>query len=215
MAGFLDKRARVVDMILTARGRDLLSRGDLSFFYWSAFDDEVDYDPFIHNSGSLDELSYEDRRRELIEGTPVREALPGYRSGNSRAEDHTNALRVIFDMPQGQTLLPSMSASVDTEITLESKQRKMVQTRVVRDSSNNVIVRDGPYELGFEKYDAQEVGFDYSYVPGSFPEEKKTEGFLLRVYESGSEGLREIQAKRDSQNRIAFNSDLEVRAEVK
>jgi hypothetical protein len=47
MAGFLDSQQRIIDMVLTSRGKLLLSNGELRFVYWAAFDDEVDYHPRI------------------------------------------------------------------------------------------------------------------------------------------------------------------------
>ena len=51
--GLLDKNDRIIDLVLPSEGRRQLSLGELEFKYFSVFDDEVDYDPYVANSGSL------------------------------------------------------------------------------------------------------------------------------------------------------------------
>lgn len=41
--GFLDPKERILDIILTEKGRELLSKGELVIKYYAFFDDEVDY----------------------------------------------------------------------------------------------------------------------------------------------------------------------------
>lgn len=66
--GFLDRQNRVVDVVLTGRGRELFAVGELDFAYYSFFDDGIDYDPW--STGTLSD----DQREELIHSTPMLEA---------------------------------------------------------------------------------------------------------------------------------------------
>lgn len=66
--GFLDRKSRVVDVVLTARGRRLFASGELDFAYYAFFDDGIDYDPW--STGTLDDAT----RDELIHSTPMFEA---------------------------------------------------------------------------------------------------------------------------------------------
>lgn len=66
--GYLDKQSRVIDVVLTERGRRLYALGELNFAYFGLFDDGLDYDPY--STGSLTE----EERQEQIEATPMMEA---------------------------------------------------------------------------------------------------------------------------------------------
>ncbi len=108
MAGFLDKNDRIIDFMITSKGKSLLSKGDLRFVFWRAFDDEIDYDPFISQSGSMNDLELESNASEQIESALVREATTGYKDVNSICRDNTNVIRPLFDMPHGQKEIPRM-----------------------------------------------------------------------------------------------------------
>jgi len=66
--GFLDRKSRVIDVVLTGRGRELFALGELDFAYYALFDDGIDYDPW--SSGSLTD----EERDELIHSSPMFEA---------------------------------------------------------------------------------------------------------------------------------------------
>jgi hypothetical protein len=63
--GFLDRKSRVVDFVLTERGRRLYAAGALDFSYFSLFDDGIDYDPF----GATDDAD----REVQVEALPMLE----------------------------------------------------------------------------------------------------------------------------------------------
>lgn len=211
MGGFLDKETRIVDMVLTGLGKRLLSQGDLSFVYWVPFDDEVDYDPYIYNSGSLTMAQMSQSQFDQVEATLVREATSGYRSMNKSGSDYTNVHRPLFNMPQSQRVLPRMQSSFGTgsvELTLEVKQRKVYDIHIRKDQFGNTIEQLGPYDRGQERYESSNVILGYKYAPGSFPPDFNSDGFLVRVYRSGSEGLIEVGERLDSENQIAYGPEI-------
>lgn len=63
--GFLDKNSRVIDFILTERGKRLFAAGQLDFAYYALFDDGIDYDPVGATT--------REERQEVIEDTPMLE----------------------------------------------------------------------------------------------------------------------------------------------
>lgn len=73
---FLDRKSRVVDIVLTGRGRELFARGELDFAHYAFFDDGLDYDPW--STGSLSD----EERDVLIHSSPMFEAavIPDRRS---------------------------------------------------------------------------------------------------------------------------------------
>lgn len=110
MAGFLDSKERVIDMVLTDVGKSLLLKGDLRFTYWIPFDDEVDYNPeFIgeYQGGvfvsalDMSGSDYQDARTRKTEDPLVREATMGYRGLAYAEVDTTNVYRPMYSAPPG------------------------------------------------------------------------------------------------------------------
>ena len=200
MSGFLDKNNRIIDMVLTGEGKHLLSKGALHFIYWIPFDDEVDYDPYIAASASMSSAEISSSRVDQIENTLVREATTGYRRQNKSGSDETNVHRPIFTMAQGQTQLPKMLLnSFNLSASLEVKQQALTKDGV---QENQVI------DTGYRTFDTSNVALSYKLMEGSYPHDYKTEGYLIRVYRSGTDGLQEVIHRRDLENNICFNNDL-------
>jgi hypothetical protein len=212
MAGFLDKNTRIVDMILTGYGRSLLSEGKLRFVYWMPFDDEVHYDPFISESGTLNSIQLSQSIIDHIEDQPIREAVAGYPLFNKSGSDYTNVIRPIFSMPQSQQFIPRMSASDGPtgSLTLETQQQKISDVRVTKDSNGNVLEQIGPIDRGYQRFNTTAFHFQYQYTPGSYPSDYKPDGFTVRVFRSGAEGTVEVKERRDGNNVISFNNDLQL-----
>lgn len=206
MAGFLDKNTRVVDMILTGLGRRLLSQGDLNFCYWVPFDDEIDYDPFISQSGSLSEDALIDAVNASIEETPIREAVAGYKFTNSMCEDFTNVVRPMFTTAQGQVVLPRaiVSASSDEVTTLQRRFRRMFS------GAEDVIGKIDPIDIGVERFGSTGFVVEFSYEKDSFNPDFQPEGFFVTVLASGSSGYTEVVPKRDMSNDLSYNNDVKV-----
>ena len=199
-------------MVLTNQGRLLLSKGELEFTYFVLFDDEVDYSPAIVESGSLTAAQLSSSIDSQIEATLVMEAIPGYRLGvNMSGSDFTSVHRPVFTMPQGQKLLPRVTTDNFQSGTLDigSKHRKIQDIHVKTDSDGNVKQTFGPYDRGYERYDAKSVKVDLTYRDFAV-DPSRIEGFLIRVYKSGSDGLVELSDKRDSESDVAYSSDIKL-----
>lgn len=209
MAGFLDKTDRVVDMILTGEGKSLLSSGDLRFVYYAFFDDEIDYDPFFHASSSLSSEQMSASLQESIECTPIREAILGQMVGSRDIRNTTNGTSVLFTMPQGKTVLPRIQITPSTTSgTLEVSQRKLQDLYVKRDGSGLVIDQMGPYDQGYERFSTAVLNFQPTVQ--DFFDEDHQEGFLVRAYFSGSEGLVETKEKRDLSYDLSYFNNLKL-----
>jgi hypothetical protein len=212
MAGFLDKNTRVVDMVLTLEGKQLLSRGELQFVYFALFDDEIDYDPYISQSGSMSAQQLSGTKADLIENQPVREAVSGYRMGmNMSGSDFTNVYRPLFTMRQGSQYLPRLTASDAPHgpVTLEVKQQKHQVIYTKTDQHGNVVQQQGPIDMGYDRYDPEDIRFNMELLPLDVaPDKQHQEGILVRVFKTGSEGIIEVKDRRDANNDMSFNNDL-------
>lgn len=197
-------------MVLTSHGRDLLSKGELRFIYWMPFDDEIDYEPPLVSSGSLTADQLRELRHLSIEDEPIREATAGYRKFDRSGSDTTNVNRPLFTVPQGQRVLPRMSASnfPDGGVVLEVKQQKLVDLQIVKDKDGRIIQQLGPFDRGYRLFDASSFTLDLTYAKDSFPPDHRTDGFALKIYRSGTEGWRQVDQRRDAENEIAFENDL-------
>lgn len=212
MAGFLDKNTRVIDFVLTGEGKYLLSRGELRFSYWIPFDDEVDYKPFVVNSGSMTDLQLSASVDSQIENGPVREATTGYKRQNMSGSDETNVQRPLFTVPQGHRVVPRIVSSnaPSGSIDLQVKQRKILEIVLKKDKAGKIIHQLGPFEKGVERFDSSNSSFDYGYHKDSFPRDHAYDGFLVRVYRSGTEGLVEIDPRRDLLHSLSYGNELRI-----
>lgn len=217
MAGFLDPKERVIDMVLTDVGKSLLLKGELQFVYWIPFDDEVDYNPYVSESGSLSASALQARKDELTESPLVREATMGYRGLNFREEDTTNVNRPMFSAPPGvgqSFALPELSVD-PTGTTVEIKQRS------VKRYFGGLLNSDAVQIIGIRRYDPAQVRVQASYSAGSYPADTQTEGFLVTVYQSSTirvdelgqdvGGFQEIIHNFDSSGSIVYLNDLTLK----
>lgn len=210
MAGFLDKNTRVIDMVLTDYGKELYSKGELEFSYFTFSDDEVDYDPWIYNSGSLSDTELTASKLEHVENSLVREATfgVGLDSGPA-ARDLSNINNLLFTMPQGQKVLPRMSVSPDFLTgSINAVQQKVERTGIVRDQYGTVIDKSGPFHMGYRKFKSTRVTFEGRV--DDFFEKSAQEGFLVRVFHSGTSGLFEIDERYDIENVVSYANDLRL-----
>ena len=215
MAGFLDPKERVIDLVLTDVGKSLLLKGDLHFTYWIPFDDEVDYDPPIApnspipfeggfvTSASLDPEDMKSLRIGKTEEPLLREATMGYRGLNVREEDTTNVHRPMYSAPPGvgQTYpLLTAVAMIGTgsisgteerfsgSLEVLVSQQKNSRLYVQYDSAGQNIVNSvGPTDVTFTRSATNQplIIADYPAQINQL-ENMHLEGFLVTVFHSST-----------------------------
>lgn len=178
--GFLDRKNRVLDVVLTERGRRLFANGELDFAYVSFFDDGIDYDPYDPDGDMTDE-----ERDEHQYTSPMLEPLvvPDRSSAQLSLEPQNQ----LFGVAQGYPGVPRMLApSTGSQVELRC-------TQVPRDQ-------------GFHRRDTtfSEVRLEVS--EGAL----HSEGFSVHVYTSGSDGLQELKVRRDLQGRRALDPFIAI-----
>ena len=210
MAGFLDRNTRVLDMVLTNRGKDLLAKGQLRFCYWIPYDDDIDYQPYISTSGSMGPEQLSSSIYAAIESTPLREATTGYRFANSSGSDNTNVHRAMFTMAQGQTIVPRavFPPIIDREVV--TSVRNVTKITQDRDQLGKFLNASRPVDLGNERFDSTAFSLEFPYGQDSFSHDFQPEGFLIQIFKSGSDGLVELHPKNDLQNDLCYGSDVRV-----
>ena len=209
MAGFIDKNNRVIDMVLTAHGKRLLSKGQLHFCFWVPFDDDIQYDAIIHESGSLTEEQLSASIDLAIQTTPLREASSGYREFNNVGLDNVNVYRPVFTVAQGQVTIPQ--AEVSTEpFVINTKQKKVEKQFASRDDASIFLNPPSPEDLGVERFLSTQHKLEMSYQRDSFPSDFNPEGFRISVLKSGSNGFVEVPIRRDLNNDLAAGPELKL-----
>lgn len=208
--GILDKDTRIIDMVLTDEGRELYSKGELEFSFYAFSDDGVDYDPYISNSGSLTDDQLEDEKNDQIAATMVRECVFGHQGGtNSNALDKTNIRNLLFTVPQGQRIVPEMVMTPDlVSGSIEVKQQKVVERSTTRDADGNIINEIAESDRGYRKFKSQK--FTVEVDTDDFFERSARDGYSIRMFESGSDGLIEIKLKKDLRNIISVSNDIQL-----
>ena len=222
MAGFLDSKERVIDMVLTDIGKTLLLKGDLNFVYWIPFDDEVDYWPPTLTTNSFGQ-SLEQRRQELTETPLVREATMGYRGLAYTEVDTTNVYRPMYSAPPGvgQTY-PLLEVAINTgSMQVNMTQQKSSKLYVQYDDKGQTIIRTiGPGDEAFQRRAISENKLEATYPSdkNELPHDIKLEGFLITMYHSSTikknefgqdvGGYEEILQNRDSKDQIVYRNDL-------
>ena len=210
MAGFIDKDTRILDMVLTNHGKQLLSEGSLNFCYWTPFDDEIDYDPFILSSSLLSEEDLLSATYSIIENSPVKEAVSGYRLFNKLCLDNTNVLNPIFTMVQGQSVLPRSSISGSANANFVTEQQRTRKVFIQPPEGPNGTVTLDPIDIGIKRTALTDFSVDMLYSNDSFPTDFQTDGFSISVLKSGSSGYYEVDARFDLQNELAFSNDVNI-----
>lgn len=179
--GYLDKQSRVIDVLLTERGRKLFAVGRLDFAFFGLFDDCLDYDPAAATG------SFSDAEREVqIDATPMLEApyVRDVRAATAPLEpiDH------IFTAAPGYRVIPRMLAPIDgDEASLMADQR----------NEEGVYRRTG---TNYAQIDPRVVG----------ETERGNPGFVVRVFASGSNGLQPLKFRHDLNTRRAADPFVAV-----
>lgn len=217
MAGFLDPKECVIDLVLTDTGKSLLMKGDLQFVYWIPFDDEVDYDPPA--TPRVDQ-TLADRQIELLETPLIREATMGYKGLNLRAEDTTNLHRPMYSAAPGvgqNSPLPQLKVDTTTGVV------SVRQTPLKKYYGPDLIAQMSSSIVGFKRETFDEfrvlAGYDHG-ASGSLPADTKTEGFLITMHTSGVlkkddnqqdvGGFAEVIHNFDSTGSIVYSNDLKL-----
>ncbi|MHA2043955.1 MAG: hypothetical protein ACW99G_04135 [Candidatus Thorarchaeota archaeon] len=197
-------------MVLTDYGKKQYSKGELEFKFYAFSDDEVDYDPYISNSASLNPTELTASKLEQVESTLVREAVFGLHKGtNKLGKDQTNIRNLLFSMPQGQKILPLMVVSPDIVTgSVETNQQLLQDTFVTLDSDDNLISKLGPFNRGFDKFGGKNIEFESKIA--DFFDRTATEGYQINIFISGSDGLIELDPKRDLSNNLSYQHDLRL-----
>lgn len=136
----LDKKEKIYDIVLTNKGRELLSKNQLNFTWYAFSDQIVDY------SGSIDDVSkttgsFDDYTQKLF----VNEA-------DQRKTRQNNDLKsFLFTAPVGTRVLPEFRISLTGSIDLKRKFKTISFIDAIKNKSQANLVAKINYEPVFNK----------------------------------------------------------------
>lgn len=108
---FLDQKERILDIVLTHKGRELLSKNQLNFIYYAFSDEGIDYSgslsASLRASSSMDNYIHRDLSFEADQ------------------RKNQDLKSFLYTIPHGKRTLPEFRVDVDisSSITLERKYR--------------------------------------------------------------------------------------------
>lgn len=130
--GFLDQKERILDVALTDKGRELLSKNLLNFTYFAFSDDGIDYSGSLtaaqQASSSLDDyihrnLSFEVLQKKNGKGLPTNKDIQNF----------------LFTVPANSKVLPRFEVSLDESETLILQRRFLIDKLILNTRAINRI----------------------------------------------------------------------------
>lgn len=108
---FLDQKERVLDIVLTHKGRELLSKNQLNFVYYAFSDEGVNYSGSLSASARVSSSMDNYVHRDL--------------SFEADQRKNQDLKTFLYTIPQGKEILPEFRVNVDvsSSLTLERKYR--------------------------------------------------------------------------------------------
>jgi hypothetical protein len=123
--GFLDKKERVFDIVLTDKGRELLSKNQLNFTYYAFSDEGVDY------SGSLTHAnSVKSPTSASYSETDVDNYI--HKNLSFEAYDRKNNVKnlssFLYTIPERTKVLPEFKTNVNVTASISLERRFYIDT---------------------------------------------------------------------------------------
>jgi len=131
MSGFLDKKERVFDIVLTDLGRKLLSENQLEFVHYAFSDSGVDYsgsiDMVSKTTGTLDDFVF---RNLAFEANQEKDSL----------KDKTLDTW-LFTIPANSPVVPEFKPSLTGSMTLNRRYKVEKVVKVIEQAISNPTAR--------------------------------------------------------------------------
>lgn len=123
--GFLDQKERILDIVLTDYGKELLAKNQLNFKYYAFSDEGINYSgsisASISPSGSLDNYVH----RNLA-----------FEADQRKNRDLTSFL---YTIPPGKGVLPEFKINVNVSSSVELERRFRVDTVILHNKKVSMI----------------------------------------------------------------------------
>jgi len=127
---FLDKKERILDLVLTNKGRELLSKNLLDFTYYAFSDEGVDYSGSLALSGNID---------DHIHQTLTFEADP--RKNGLAQTANTSLQTFLYTIPSRRRTLPEFKSSHEDGAVVNLERQFYIDTLTIRLGMTNRIRR--------------------------------------------------------------------------
>ena len=161
--GFLDQKERILDVVLTAEGRSLLSKNQLNFKYYAFSDEGMDYSGSL-SSSVLASSSFENYvHRDLSF------------EADQRKDRDLNSF--LYTISQGEKILPEFKINVDATSSIILKRQFFIDSIILQNKDLSSI--DTPVDVVIRASAPQKTNKDRT---EDFVSEQKLR-FILNVLE--------------------------------
>lgn len=114
---FLDQKERVLDIVLTDKGRELLSKNQLNFIYYAFSDEGINY------SGSLSASN--------LVSSSVDNYIHRDLSFEADQRKNQDLKSFLYTIPQGKQVLPEFRLSVDVSASISLERKYRIDTIIL------------------------------------------------------------------------------------
>lgn len=127
--GFLDKKERILDIVLTDRGRELLSQNQLVVRYYAFSDDGVNYTGSLSSSVSISgsSVDYEVHKTLLFEAT-------------QKNDKSRNLNNFLYTVPERANVLPEFIVRADISSSISLERRYHIET-ITLEAKPKVLIK--------------------------------------------------------------------------
>jgi hypothetical protein len=115
---FLDQKERILDVVLTSKGRELLSKNQLRFKYYSFSDEGINYSGSLSSSLSVSSSMDNYIHRDL-----------SFEADQRKNKDLNSFL---YTIPPGTDVLPDFSINVDISSSVELSRKFYIDTIILQ-----------------------------------------------------------------------------------
>jgi len=132
--GLLDKKERVLDIVLTQRGRELLSKNQLIVKHYAFSDEGVNYSGSLYSSVNVSGTTFDDDvyRGLSFEATSKFQTTPPGPGGTSITNPifQTNVGSLssyLYTVPEGSNTLPDFKIGANVSASIELERRFYIE----------------------------------------------------------------------------------------
>lgn len=126
--GFLDQKERVLDVVLTDLGRDLLSRNQLNFKYYAFSDEGIDYSGSLSSSTMLSSTldNYIHKQMAFEADQRIDQDLRSF----------------LYTIPPDRQVLPEFKISANLTSSVELERQYTINTMILEQNKPTRSIRE-------------------------------------------------------------------------
>lgn len=123
---FLDQKERILDVVLTDYGRELLAKNQLNFVFYCFSDEGIDYSGSLSASMRVSSTLDNYIRRDVSFEADQRQNITDLKS-------------FLYTIPAEKQILPEFKISVDLTSSIELERKYQINTLILQNKSTTIV----------------------------------------------------------------------------